>query len=106
MTVQADKGQEAQRTGGRTARTKGVSLLPQEYKDAGTVESLTGMGLSEVYRRVFAPQMHAAAQMLHEVQEAGVELNRAVLRDVWDIHMTADELTAVYSTESGVVLGD
>ena len=66
---------------GRVARTKGVSLLPAEYEDASTVEQLTGVGFSEVYRRIFAPQMRAAADLLREAQEAGMELERGVLRD-------------------------
>lgn len=91
---------------GRVARTKGVSLLPQEYEDAATVEKLTGVGFSEVYRRHFAPQMKAAADLLREAQEAGMQLNRGVLRDTWDVHMTRDELASVYTSQSELLLGD
>ena len=91
---------------GRVARTKGVSLLPAEYEDAATVEQLTGVGFSEVYRRYFAPQMRAAADLLREAQEAGMELDRGVLRDTWDVHMTSDELASAYTSESELLLGD
>lgn len=91
---------------GRVARTKGVSLLPSEFDDAATVEELTGVGFSEVYRRFFAPQMKAAADLLREAQEAGMELDRAQLRDTWEIHMTAEAIAAVYTAESELVLGD
>ena len=91
---------------GRVARTKGVSLLPAEYEDASTVEELTGVGFSEVYRRYFAPQMRAAADLLRGAQDAGMELDRGVLRDTWDVHMTSDELASVYTSESELLLGD
>ncbi len=90
---------------GRTARTKGVSMLPDELEDAATVEELTGVGFTEVYRRHFAPQMKAAAELLLEVREAGVELNRAVLRDTWDIHMGAGEVAAIYTAPSEMTRG-
>ena len=97
---------EAGKTTGRVARTKGVSMLPEEFEDASTVEELTGVGFSEVYRRFFAPQMKAAAEILRETQEAGVTLDRASLRDVWHLRMTREELAAIYTAESTLVLGD
>lgn len=96
----------ADKTTGRVARTKGVSLLPEEFEDASTVEELTGVGFSEMYRRFFAPQIKAAADMLREAREAGVELDRAALRDLWHVRMTRDELAAIYTAESTLVLGD
>lgn len=91
---------------GRVARTKGVSMLPEELEAVSAVEELTGLGFSELYHRHFAPQVQAAVEMLHEVQDAGVELNRATLRDTWVIHMSQEELAAVYSAGSSFVLGD
>jgi hypothetical protein len=91
---------------GRVARTKGVSLLPHEYADASTVEELTGMGFSEVYRRFFAPQMRAAADMLRAAQESGMALDRRPLLDRWNPGMTADELVAIYTAPSRLDLGD
>lgn len=106
MTTRTPARSVPAKAAGRVARTKGVSLLPAEYADASTVEELTGVGFSEVYHRFFAPQMRAAAQMLREVQDAGVELDRAVLRDTWDVHMSTEELTSVYTAESVLTLGD
>jgi hypothetical protein len=91
---------------GRVARTKGVSLFPEEFDDASTIEELTGVGFSEVYRRFFAPQMKAAAEMLRDAQEAGLELDRVTLRDVWHVRMSPAELASVYSANSSLVLGD
>lgn len=91
---------------GRVARTKGISLLPDEYGDAATVEEITGVGFSEIYRRCFAPQMRAAAAVLLEAREAGVELNRAALRDVWDVSITGDQLKSLYTAQSELRIGD
>lgn len=96
----------ATKPAGRVARTKGVSLLPSEFADAATVEELTGVGFSEAYRRFFAPQMKAAADLLRAAREAGMELDRAQLRDTWDIHMSADSIAAIYMAESELLLGD
>lgn len=91
---------------GRVARTKGISLLPDEYGDAATVEEITGVGFSEIYRRCFAPQMKAAAALLIEMREAGVELDRASLREVWDVGITDDELRSLYTAQSELKVGD
>jgi hypothetical protein len=91
---------------GRVARTKGVSMLPDELEDAATVERLTGVGFSEVYRRHFAPQMRAAAELLRQAQDSGMELDRARLRDAWAVRMSEAELAAVYGAESELRLGD
>jgi len=94
------------RATGRTARTKGVSMLPTELDDVSTVEELTGVGFSEVYHRHFAPQMKAAAELLREASESGMELNRGLLRDVWHVDLTQAQLRSIYTAESEVLLGD
>ncbi len=91
---------------GRTAKTKGVSLNPTELDDVKTIEDLGGVGLSEVYHRHFAPQMHAAAQLLLAAQEAGVQLNRRLILDGWDVTATSDELAAIYEESSTLVMGE
>jgi hypothetical protein len=91
---------------GRIARTKGVSLLPGEYSDVATVEELTGVGFSEVYRKYFASQMKAAADLLRNAQTAGIALDRTTLRDTWDIHMTPEDIRSLYASESELSLGD
>jgi hypothetical protein len=91
---------------GRVARTKGVSMLPHEIEDAGTVEELAGIGFSELYRRHLAPQVHVAAQMLRELHDAGMELDRARLRDGWDLTMTSEQLASVYTEPSELALGE
>lgn len=105
MTRQAIALSGSKSTTGRVARTKGVSLLPDEFDDAATIEELTGIGFSEVYRRFFAPHMRAAADLLRAAQDAGMALDRRSLTDVWQVHMSADELTAVFTAESQVELG-
>ena len=99
-----DTGDTARK--GRTARTKGVSLLPSEYADVATVEELTGVGFSEVYRRYFATQMKAAADLLRTAHTAGIALNRQNLRDTWDVHMSREDLISLYTSESELSLGD
>ncbi len=98
---------EAATTGrGRTAQTKGVSMLPEELADVRTVEELTGLGFSEVYRRHFAPHMHAAAALLQQLREDGVEIDRRRLRDRWDVAITPDRLAEIYAAPSELTLGD
>ena len=46
------------------------------------------------------------AALVREAQEAGMELDRGVLRETWDVHMTGDELASVYTSESELLLGD
>ncbi len=91
---------------GRQAKTEGVSLHPDELRDAATVEELAGVGFSEVYHRHFAPQMRAAAQMLRQARADGVELDRALVAEVWTIHMSAEELQSLYTRQSTLVLGE
>lgn len=91
---------------GRVARIKGVSSRPADCEDASTVEQLSGVGFSEVCRRYDASQMSPAAGLLREAREAGMELDRGVLRDTWDVRMTSVELTSVYAAESELLLGD
>ena len=90
----------------RVARTKGVSLLPAEFDDLSTVEEMTGVGLTEAYRRFLAPQMRAAADVLREAREAGMEMNRAVLRVSWDTAMSPEELSDVFRASSVLRRGD
>lgn len=94
------------KTGGRTAQTKGVSLSPAELDDVKTVEDLGGVGLSEVYHRHFAPQMRAAALLLEAAREAGVELNRRLIVDGWDVSIDAKDLVALYAAPSSLELGE
>lgn len=91
---------------GRTAKTKGVSMHPDELRDASTVEELTGIGFSEVYHRHFAPQMRVAAELLRQARADGVELDRDKVADLWTIHMSAQELKALYTQPSSLVLGE
>jgi hypothetical protein len=81
-------------------------MLPDELSDARAVEALTGLGFSEVYHRHFAPQMRAAAQLLREVQESGMTLDRSQLRDIWVLDLPAQDLAAVYSATSELAVGD
>jgi hypothetical protein len=93
-------------TAGRRAQTKGVSMHPNELEDVRTIEELTGVGFSEMYHRHLAPQVHAAAQLLVEARDDGVELDRARLRTEWDLSTSAEELVALYGEESELTLGE
>ena len=93
-------------SGGRTARTKGVSMLPDELADARAFEALTGMGLSEVFHRQLAPQLRAAVEILRDAKESGMELDRARLRDEWAPNMSKSAIASLYSRSSELVLGD
>lgn len=90
---------------GRRAQTKGVSMTPDELHDAKEFEELTGVGFSELYHRHLAPQVHAALALLRDARAAGMELDRARLRDRWDLQADPAQLTALYAEESGLELG-
>jgi len=91
---------------GRRAQTKGVSMHPHELEDVRTIEHLTGVGFSEMYHRHLAPQVSAAAQLLVEARDAGMELDRARLRSEWDLTATAQDIASLYAKESELTLGD
>jgi hypothetical protein len=106
MTVTSPSSPTSGGASGRVARTKGVSMLPDELADAATVEQLTGVGFSEVYRRHFAPQMRAAAELLRQAEAAGLGLDRARWHDVWSVRVTDADLDAIYGADSELRLGD
>jgi glycogen synthase len=81
-------------------------MLPHEVEDVRTIESLTGVGFSELYHRHLAPQVHAAAELLRATRDAGMELDRARLRTEWSIAASADDLAALYREESELTLGE
>lgn len=81
-------------------------MLPEELADAQVVEELAGVGFSEVYHRHFGPQMKAAAHLLEEARDAGMELNRFLLKDVWQTRMSDSAMRAAYSEPSELVIGD
>ncbi len=91
---------------GRRAQTKGVSMHPHELEDVRAIEELTGVGFSEMYHRHLAPQVHAAAQLLVEVRDAGMELDRARLRTEWDVTSSPADLASLYTEESELTLGE
>lgn len=93
-------------TKGRTARTKGVSMLPEELEDARTLEALAGIGFSELYHHHLAPQVRVAASLLTEMKSAGVEINRARLRDEWQLSISPEALRELYVAESELILGE
>jgi NOL1/NOP2/fmu family ribosome biogenesis protein len=92
-------------TKGRIARTKGLSMLPSELEEAQELEELTGMGLSEIFHRQFAPQLHAAVLVLRDAKESGMELNRARLRTEWVLGMSPIQIRDIYTRTSELVLG-
>lgn len=81
-------------------------MHPHELEDARTVEELTGVGFSELYHRHLAPQVHAAAGLLREARDAGMELDRSRLRNEWDLTVSSEDLAALYAEESELTLGE
>ena len=71
-----------------------------------TIEEIAGIGFSELIHRHFAPQLKAAADMLTQARDSGVEVDRGVLRDVWHVAMTRDELVDLYARDSVLTVGD
>lgn len=80
-------------------------MTPDELHDAKELEQLTAVGFSELYHRHLAPQVHAALALLRDARAAGMELDRARLRDRWDLHVGPAQLAALYAEESGLELG-
>ena len=81
-------------------------MLPDEMEAASTIEEIVGIGFSELIHRHFAPQLKAAADMLTQARDSGVEVDRGVLRDVWHVAMTRDELVDLYARDSVLTVGD
>ena len=44
--------------------------------------------------------------MLTQARDSGVEVDRGVLRDVWHVAMTRDELVDLYARDSVLTVGD
>jgi predicted dehydrogenase len=84
----------------------GVSMTPDELKDMRELEQLTGVGFSELYHRHLAPRVHTALALLRDARAAGMELDRARLRDHWDLHADPAQLAALYAEKSELALGD
>jgi hypothetical protein len=66
--VEVDKAE----TGGRQARTRGVSLSPDEQMLIERFRELSGMGLSDQVRQTLVPKLPAAIQMLEDMRSAGM----------------------------------
>lgn len=96
----------AQTSVGRRAQTKGVSMHPHELEDVRTIEDLTGVGFSEMYHRHLAPRVSAAAQLLVEARDAGMELDRSRLESEWDLAATAEDIASLSVEESELTLGE
>ncbi len=106
MTMQEFRtGTKTERTG-RTAKTKGISLSPDQLADVNAFEELTGLGLSEIYRRQLAPKLHTAVTLLKSAKDSGMELDRSRLQTEWIVDMSREELKTLYSSPSELVLGD
>jgi hypothetical protein len=81
-------------------------MLPHEVEDLGIIESLTGVGVSELDHRHLSSQVHAAAQLLLAARDAGMELDRAGLPTEWDLAASPEDLAAWYGEESELTLGE
>lgn len=81
-------------------------MHPHELEDVRTIEELTGVGFSEMYHRHLAPQVSAAAQVLVEARDAGMELDRARLQSEWDLTATAQGIASLHAEGSELTLGD
>jgi len=81
-------------------------MHPHELDDVRTIEELTGVGFSQLYHRHLAPQVHAAAQLLLDARDAGLQLDRTRLLTEWDLTTSPSELFALYGEESELSLGE
>ena len=102
MTTEEFKmGIKTQRTG-RTAKSKSISLSPDQRADVAAFEELTGMGLSEIFRRQVVPKLHAAVGLLQNAKDSGMELDRFRLHTEWVVGMSRKELKTLYSGRSRI----
>jgi len=67
--------------GGRQARTRGVSLGPDEQQLVERFRELSGMGLSDQVRHALLSRLPAAIQMLEDMRAAGMTPGEAPLSD-------------------------
>ena len=58
--------------GGRQARTRGVSLSPEEQALIESFRELSGMGLSDQVRQTLVPKLPAAIQLLEDMRSAAL----------------------------------
>ena len=66
---------------GRQARTRGVSLRPEEHALIERFEELTGLGFTEQVRELMLAKLPAAVWALEEMVKAGIEPGRRPLVD-------------------------
>jgi len=66
---------------GRQARTRGVSLHPDEQALVERFEELTGLGFTEQVRQLMLAKLPAAVWALEEMATAGMEPGRRPLVD-------------------------
>ena len=81
-------------------------MHPYDPDDVRTIEELGGEGFSPFTHHDSAARVHAAAQLLIDARDGGLQLDRAKLRTDWDLTTSASELSSLYGEESTLELGD
>lgn len=66
------RGEGDKAKSGRQARTRGVSLGPDEQALIERFRELSGMGLSDQVRQTLMPKLPAAIQLLEDMRAAGM----------------------------------
>jgi hypothetical protein len=112
-------GSENTERSGRQARTRGVSMSPDEQALIERFRELSGMGFSEQVRQTLVPKLPAAIQLLEDMRAAGMtpgesplveqvvfaesdEERRALREDTYEPIEARSEATAGTSSVSSV----
>lgn len=67
---------------GRQARTRGVSVSPEEAELISAFEELTGLGFTDQVRQSLFSKLPAAVALLQEMRAAGMETGRLPIEQV------------------------
>lgn len=86
----------AKKDDGRQARTKGVSLSPEELQLVQRFEDLTGLGFTDQVRSSLLTKLPASIAIVEDMKEAGMTIGPLPL-DVIVYAETADERQKLYA---------
>ncbi|HEY8775452.1 MAG TPA: hypothetical protein VIM23_04665 [Gaiellaceae bacterium] len=96
MTRQSGTGETKKGQEGRQARTRGVSLAPDEATLTQEFEELTGLGFTDQVRQSLLAKLPAAVALLKDMREAGMEPGKPLVVDQVVYAETADERRELY----------
>ena len=81
---------------GRKARTKGVSLSPDEQGLVNRFEELTGVGFTDQVRQGLLQRLPSVIALLEDMVEAGMDVTGRPVADQVVFAETAEERRALY----------